>query len=389
MLGQRAIRNWYLVHKWTSIVSTAFLLMLCVTGLPLIFYHELEHALGLAPDVRDMPADAPLANLDDIVARGLAANPGEVVQYVSWDDDGEPIVYLTTGADEMSTDITSTMFDARTGEILDAPPFNEGPLYFLYELHTDMFAGLPGMLFLGLMGLLFVVALVSGVVVYAPFMRKLEFGTVRRHRSTRLKWLDMHNLLGIVTLAWALVVGLTGVINTLSTPILQYWQYDQLAEMVKPYDGLPPVQDLGSVDAAVATARQAAPDMRPSFVAYPGTIVSSNHHYAVFMQGATPFTSKLLKPALIDAQTGDLTDMRTMPWYATLLLLSQPLHFGDYGGMPMKNIWALLDIVTIIVLGSGLYLWLGRRRTSSDIQAAEITGGGEVRDMALARSSSQ
>jgi uncharacterized iron-regulated membrane protein len=28
--------------------------------------------------------------------------------------------------------------------------------------------------------------------------------------------------------------------------------------------------------------------------------------------------------------------------------------------MPMQIIWALLDIATIIVLGSGLYLWLKR-----------------------------
>jgi len=42
--------------------------------------------------------------------------------------------------------------------------------------------------------------------------------------------------------------------------------------------------------------------------------------------------------------------------------VSQPLHFGDYGGLPLKIIWALLDIVTIVVLGSGLYLWLDRRQ---------------------------
>jgi uncharacterized iron-regulated membrane protein len=42
--------------------------------------------------------------------------------------------------------------------------------------------------------------------------------------------------------------------------------------------------------------------------------------------------------------------------------MSQPLHFGDYGGMPMKMLWAVLDVLTIIVLGSGLYLWWVRRR---------------------------
>jgi uncharacterized iron-regulated membrane protein len=42
--------------------------------------------------------------------------------------------------------------------------------------------------------------------------------------------------------------------------------------------------------------------------------------------------------------------------------MSRPLHFGDYGGLPLKIIWALLDIVTIIVLGSGVYLFVARSR---------------------------
>ena len=40
----------------------------------------------------------------------------------------------------------------------------------------------------------------------------------------------------------------------------------------------------------------------------------------------------------------------------------QPLHFGDYGGLPLKVIWAALDMLTIVVLGSGLYLWWIRRK---------------------------
>ena len=67
---------------------------------------------------------------------------------------------------------------------------------------------------------------------------------------------------------------------------------------------------------------------------------------------------------LVDARTAQVTAAPQLPWYLTALLVSQPLHFGDYGGMPMKILWALLDIATIVVLGSGLYLWLrkgGRR----------------------------
>jgi uncharacterized iron-regulated membrane protein len=87
-------------------------------------------------------------------------------------------------------------------------------------------------------------------------------------------------------------------------------------------------------------------------------------------------TSRLLKPALIDAETGALTDMRDLPWYVTTLLISQPLHFGDYGGMPLKLIWAVLDAITIIVLGSGLYLWIRRRRSATEELAASAEPAG-------------
>jgi len=64
---------------------------------------------------------------------------------------------------------------------------------------------------------------------------------------------------------------------------------------------------------------------------------------------------------LIDARNGQVVESRPLPWYVTAVLVSQPLHFGDYGGLPLKLLWALLDIIAILVLGSGIYLWLKRR----------------------------
>jgi uncharacterized iron-regulated membrane protein len=60
------------------------------------------------------------------------------------------------------------------------------------------------------------------------------------------------------------------------------------------------------------------------------------------------------------------------------MLLAQPLHFGNYGGLAMKIIWAIFDILTIIVLGSGLYLWLRRRGGPSDQRVREVVMAGEI-----------
>lgn len=377
-MSQSKVKAWYLVHKWTSLVCTLFLLMFCITGLPLIFAHEIDEATrapqlaqGVAPDAR--------ANLDLVQKASVADHPGWKTLYMTWDED-KPLLYVTVGPTygAPATEMKYKLFDARTGAEVKTAPLDEGVMAFLLDLHAHLLLGLPGELFLGAIGVVFIVSIVSGVVVYAPFMRKLRFGTVRKDRSRRLKWLDTHNMIGIVTLGWVTVVGLTGVILTMSLPITMIWQADELAEMAAPYKGAKLPETLASVDKAVATVRKAAPEARVSFIAFPGTDYSTPHHYMVALAGATPLTERLVNPAMVDAETGRLTDLRQMPWYVKAVFLSAPLHFGDYGGLPLKIIWALLDVAAIFVLGTGLYLWLGKRRVSLDRRVLEVRTGGLV-----------
>jgi len=139
-----------------------------------------------------------------------------------------------------------------------------------------------------------------------------------------------------------------------------------------------PAAERGPLQQALEAAQAQAPGTKLSFIAFPGTAFSSPHHNTFFMRGNEPLTSRLLKPVLVDARTAQVTASPALPWYLTALLVSQPLHFGDYGGMPMKILWALLDIATIVVLGSGLYLWLrkGVQAGSPATQAAGSATGG-------------
>jgi uncharacterized iron-regulated membrane protein len=375
-MTQRAIKVWYLVHKWTSLICTLFLLMLCVTGLPLIFHDEIDTAMGGPVPVASVPPGIK-PDLDRIVATARKDHPGQVVTFLTWGLD-EPIITASIApsfiADEDQT--VTQNFDARTGAPLAANPSYLKVSSFLLEIHETLFMGLPGSLFLGVMGLLLVAALVSGVVVYVPFMRKLDFATVRKDRSARLKWLDLHNLIGIVTLAWLTVVGVTGVINTLTRPAAALWQGTELVKMMAPYRSLPPPQRFASLNTVVDNTLRASPGMSVSTIAFPGSPFGSKRHYNVFLRGSTPVTRRLIAPRLVDAETGQLVASRDMPLYVKTLFLSQPLHFGDYAGMPLKILWALLDLAAIAVLGSGVYLWLGRRQTSLDKRVDELLRAG-------------
>ncbi|MCF5711548.1 MULTISPECIES: PepSY-associated TM helix domain-containing protein [Pseudomonas syringae group] len=371
-MKSQTVRRWSVVHTWSSLICTVFLLMLAVTGLPLIFHHEIDHLLGDAPQYREMSPDTPHLDLEQLARAAEAHRPGEVMQYFGWDDEDPNGVMAITAATAGTEPNSSHTFalDARTGEALEMPSANGGFMMVMLRLHVDMYAELPGKLLLAFMGLMFVVAIISGTVLYSPFMRKLEFGQVRVNKSTRTRWLDLHNLIGVVTLTWALVVGVTGVISACADLLIASWRNDALATMIAPYKDAPPLSWRAPATRLLEIAESAAPGMQADFIAFPGTRFSSEHHYAVFLKGNTQLTAHLATPVLIDAQTLQVTAVVERPWYMDALGMSQPLHFGDYGGMPMKILWAALDVLTIIVLGSGVYLWWVRRRAARSASAA-------------------
>ncbi len=380
-MGVRSLRRWAAIHKWTSLVCAVFLLLFCLTGLPLIFKHELRELLSEDPPYAVLPADTPRANLDAVVAVARKRHPDHVPMFVFVDDDEPKVtVGMLPSPTAPPAQTRQLKFDARTGELLKEtePAAASGPdfLDVMLRLHRDLFAGLAGELFLGAMGLVFAASVVSGVVLYAPFMRRLEFGTVRWRRGRRLRWLDLHNLMGIVTTAWVLVVAVTGVLNELSRPLFQLYQLTDVQAMLAPYRGraVPALDRLSSIEAAYVLVQRELPGRTPTSVVFPNNRVGSPHHFLVWTKGSSPLTGRLFTPVLVDAERGELSMVVDLPWHLRAIQVSRPLHFGGYGGLPLKFIWAVLDLVTIVVLASGLYLWLSRRRAPIEVELAELEG---------------
>ncbi len=372
------LRRWIWLHKWSSLVCTVFLLVICVTGLPLVFSDEIEGLVSDELPLSAVPATTPKGSLDQFATIARRRYPGERIVWMGFDDDGAPKVkvVMTPSWQVFSADRSSAhalTLDARTGKVLQdkKPQSQTGPgvMNVILRLHEDLFAGLPGQLFLGGMAVLFIIAIASGVVLYAPFMRKAEFGTIRVGKGARLKYLDYHNLAGIVLLAWMTVVGLTGFINELATPLFALWQKTDVQAMLTVYEGqsVPSETELTSPQAAYDMALAAVPGMKGYTIVFPGAPFGTPYHYLVWTKGDNPLTARLFSPVLVDARTGRLAGTLKMPWYLRAMQVSRPLHFGDYGGLPLKIIWMLLDILAIAVLLTGVYLWVTRGRLTRQL----------------------
>ncbi|MCM8738006.1 PepSY domain-containing protein [Azospirillum sp. A1-3] len=369
-----SLRGWRLVHRWTSLICSANLLILCVTGLILVFHHEIQHLMGeeLDSSYTEGQVRLPLQTLVDIARK---ADPALEPKLLSFDPEDKAVNYIyLSPPGESGFDLGRwVVLNGFTGanQMLKQP--EETLVGFLLKLHVDLFTGFAGQMFVGVMGLLFVVSTVSGLVVYGPFMKKLAFGILRFGRGTRIGNIDLHNLFGVATLVWAFVVGLTGAILSFSPLITGYWQKTELAAMTarhtEPMTGSPV-----SIDRVAEAGLSAFPGKDLAFIAYPGNEYAGSRHFSVMVRGHTELTQRLLSVALVDAETGVVAETAGTPWYMTVLMLSGPFHFGDYGGLPLQIVWALFTIVTGVVTVTGFIVWLKRPRARAASAGSGASG---------------
>ncbi len=354
------------VHRWTSVIATLPFLVLCLTGSILIFHDEIDSALGVAPV--SQPGGSRIAES----LRTLAAEmPDQRVLSVGLDPVGHPGVLLAVVGEPQETGFDRARliyFDLATGRRLGG---SENPADtftgFMLELHAEWFLGPGGRLLGALIGLLVVLSLLSSLVIYAPYMRKLAFGTIRRSRGMRLTQLDLHNLAGAVVIGWALTVSVTGFLIGFSNVAIVVWQLTDLAgvrrELVDrpPVDVRhPPVDVEQAIDAALA---KAPAGWTVSSVIYPGTDYTTPGHYGVLTVGASGLDARLVKATLVDARTGGVTRQIDLPAYLQAIFVAEPLHFGDYGGLPLKLLWTACNLLTLFIAANGVWLFFDRRRS--------------------------
>lgn len=353
-MSPAAMRRWSGLHRWSSLVCTGFLALLCVTGLPLIFHEEIDHWL----DPRRAEQRADPRPLDELVQAGGRAHPGRVVQFIVWEPQSPDRLILSMGTSATAYPSTNVnvVVDQATGLPIDENA-GGGVMDWVLKLHGQLLVGPMGPPVLGLVALAFLCSVISGVMLYAPFMRRLAFGTIRRDKGTRIRRVDRHNLIGIVLAAWLLVVGGTGWVNAWGGYIFQIWRSSAMAPMAPMAADQAVARPVVSPQQALAQAVEAIPGSVPAIIAYPGSLMADGGHYAVYLRGRSAIDSRLMKAALIDTQTGAFASAPPTPWYIDTLLLAQPLHFGDYGGLALKLVWAVLDLLAIAVLWSGLRLW--------------------------------
>ncbi len=250
---------------------------------------------------------------------------------------------------------------------------------FLYRLHYT--AGIPtpwGTYVLGLVSLLYGLALVSGVVIYAPVLVRDLMAMRWGHNLKRL-WQDVHNALGMLSLPFHLVFAWSGAVLGLGALLLAPFQllvYDgKLIDIIGPQAGFSrpvPAQrvpaPLRSVAELVAAAEQAVPGLvaeRLHLRLMGDAAAHVEVDGRVDQRRLSPFARVELQGST--ARVVAFTTPQTYSLGTALLRGLQSLHFGDYAGWLLRWLYFALALGAALLFYSGNLLWVESRRRHQQV----------------------
>lgn len=197
----------YKLHKWTGIVSAATMLILCATGIILLFGDDMTG--NSSPQ---LPAD------DVVLWQDMpAAMEASKKKYPDWQvysirmDEQHGTIKLrlrnndTAGSKLVIWEHAGQQLQERQNR----QPDSIGKT--AHKLHLRLNLGTMGHELLKWLCAIALITLLTGVLIYRPFMKKQAFGEIR-HTSRRLCWADTHKFLGMAGMAWLAVLTFTALV---------------------------------------------------------------------------------------------------------------------------------------------------------------------------------
>jgi len=263
-------------------------------------------------------------------------------------------------------DSTDWIADPRTGELLDVA---EAPYAHLIEdLHTVLLLPNPwGRYLVGIIGVCMFTLILSGIFAH-PTIFKDAF-KLRLKRNARMAWTDMHNRLSVWGLPFHLVITFTGAflgvagITVVALAMLAY-EGDQEAA-IQVIQGPQPVLDAplmaASPDYESMLTRSEAADRRFSL------LVASNPKSSGHTTSVAYYEEGILSMRTSDIyrNSGEFLEKfggSGSPAGARVFGMVQPLHYGTFGGYPIKLLYFVLSLALTYITSTGMMIWFKRKK---------------------------
>ncbi|MEE4209914.1 MAG: PepSY-associated TM helix domain-containing protein [Parvularcula sp.] len=355
-------------HSVLGLGLAALIYVVSLTGAFTLFVPEISlwenRSVATSESVAPDAAAAAVRN-----AAGEVEDGNEILNAVLYaPDEFQPYttVRLNQRPDRESELIsTDWLVDPATGALMrevDAPY-----AHFIEDLHTMLHLPRPwGRYLVGLVGVVMFTLILSGILAH-PTIVKDAF-KLRLDRNARLAWTDLHNRLSVWGLPYHLVLTFTGAflgVAGITVSALAFAAYGGDTEKAiavingpQPILSAPPLEEVPDYEAMIRNSQ------------------ASDRSFAVLVAN-NPRDSGQTTAILYDEE--GILSMRSSDIYrntgeflekfggkgseagARIFGAVQPLHYGTFGGYPIKLLYFVLALALTYITSTGMMIWFKRK----------------------------
>lgn len=354
-------------HGLIGVIFGAVIYMLCLSGTLIVLVDQLTiWERPQAPVVREVTPDLLQRVSEGAYARARAAHVAHDIFINAPTPELPVLTIFAAGEGGEQGDHREWNADA-AGHL---GPGQEVPwVEFVQTLHFNLtIPGALGRYLVGIFGTVLLASLFTGILAHRRILK--DAFRLRCGGSKRLTNADLHNRIGVWALPFHLIVSLTGSLLGLSGLIIF-----GLAMIAFKGDQTRAIASLLGPQAIEDSRAARVPDIRPMLALIeaetPGARVSQLRLEHVGTAGQqvtvsvaapgylTRAESYVFSPDGRLKQKAGFTDGNVgMRIYGMLT----PLHYGTYGGLPLKIIYVLLGSGLTLIVATGGNVWLARRR---------------------------
>ncbi|WP_243042524.1 PepSY-associated TM helix domain-containing protein [Dyella sedimenti] len=363
------LRTFQTVHTWTGLLA-GFALFVAFYAGALIVFHDDIAAWQNPPWHSVADSEVPI---DTLIQRLLTAHPaarddfGIVLPpdrshaaYAYWVEKGETR-FATAGQ------VGAPRADASENELAD----------FVYALHDSLGLPVVGLYLMGIVSVLYGLALVSGILIHLPQLVS-DFFAMRVGRNLKRLWQDAHNAIGVISLPFHVIFALTGALFCLFTLMLA--ALNTLAFDGKLFDAFAKATQTAPVVAATGVPADMLPTQALVERARAEALASGvttfkpdylhfthygDHNAVAEVRGLSQRTLGTFGTVALSMRDGRVLQTHVGERYSLNGISYASLfglHFGSFGGRTVQWLYFILGLAGAFLFYSGNLLWIESRR---------------------------
>lgn len=279
--------------------------------------------------------------------------PGWEVRLYGAPDPNEALVYDLRKGSELK----KVFVHPATGQILHTDHEVQKQLHRqLLTLHYTLFAGTVGKVTVFFIGLLFLTTLLTGIYIYRKALWKVVMFKARINRnSNRSFYSSLHRVVGVWSLLFNVLIVITGLFisgNIALTALKPVGPKKENKSLL-----------IGSIDRIKADIQKQYPHFNIHLIrvaAGTNTVQLSGN-----FEGDPFYYGKYYSRFYMNGDSGTLQKkewLQEQKPFKKWQSIAGPLHFGNYGGLPVKILYAVFGLMPGLLSITGFFIWQKRKR---------------------------